>query len=100
MKEEILRRLENDLDVDFKKDDGDILSEYYDYYISIASSYSNCLKDDERLIPFVYFAIKSAYIRRGDEGMASSNEGGLSYSYLDIEEKLKKDVLAIRKANF
>lgn len=43
-------------------------------------------KDDEKLYPYVYKAVKSAYLLRGDEGSSSSTEGSLSTSYEDIEE--------------
>ena len=38
-----------------------------------------------------------AYLRRGKEASSSNSEGGLSDSFLDIEEKLKKDIKSIRK---
>lgn len=100
MKEEMIEQLTKDLDVNYIKTDEDILSYLIDNYMSIASDYSNRSKDDEKLIPYVYTAVKSAYLRRGNEELISGNEGGISSNYLDIEEKLKKDVLAIRKGNF
>lgn len=96
MKEKMLERLKKDLSVNFKNGDDSILSDFIDDYISIASNNSNRKKDDEKLYPYVYKAVKSAYLLRGDEGSSSSNEGSLSTSYIDIEEKLAKDVRAIR----
>ena len=92
----MINKLKVDLSVNFKSGDDSILSDFIDDYISIASNNSNRHKDDEKLYPYVYKAVKSAYLRRGDEGSKSSTEGSLSTSYEDIEEKLAKDVRAIR----
>lgn len=100
MKEEMIGQLIKDLDVNYINTNKDILSRFIDNYMSIASDYSNRSKDDEKLIPYIYNAVKSAYLRRGNEELKSGNEGGISSNYLDIEEKLKKDVLAIRKGYF
>lgn len=96
MKDKMLDRLKKDLSVNFKNGDDSILSDFIDDYISIASNNSNRRKDDTKLYPYVYNAVKSAYLKRGDEGSSSSTEGSLSTSYIDIEEKLAKDVRAIR----
>lgn len=92
----MLDRLKKDLSVNFKNGDDSILSDFIDDYISIASNNSNRRKDDTKLYPYVYNAVKSAYLKRGDEGSSSSTEGSLSTSYIDIEEKLAKDVRTIR----
>lgn len=96
MKDKMLDRLKKDLSVNFKNGDDSILSDFIDDYISIASNNSNRRKDDTKLYPYVYNAVKSAYLKRGDEGSSSSTEGSLSTLYIDIEEKLAKDVRAIR----
>ena len=96
IKTKMLERLKRDLSVNFKNGDDSVLSDFIDDYISIASDNSNRRKDDEKLYPYVYNAVKSAYLRRGDEGSSSSTEGSLSTSYIDIEEKLAKDVRTIR----
>ena len=96
IKTKMLERLKRDLSVNFKNGDDSVLSDFIDDYISIASNNSNRRKDDEKLYPYVYNAVKSAYLKRGDEGSSSATEGSLSTSYIDIEEKLAKDVRAIR----
>lgn len=96
MKDKMLDRLKKDLSVNFKNGDDSVLSDFIDDYISIASNNSNRRKDDEKLYPYVYNAVKSAYLKRGDEGSSSSTEGSQSTSYIDIEEKLAKDVRAVR----
>ncbi|MCX4366188.1 MAG: hypothetical protein OSJ70_10525 [Bacilli bacterium] len=95
-KTKMVTRLKSDLSVNFKDGDDSILSDFIDDYISIASNNSNRRKDDEKLYPYVYNAVKSAYLKRGDEGSSSATEGSLSTSYIDIEEKLAKDVRAVR----
>lgn len=95
-KNKMLKRLKDDLSVNFKTGDDSILSDFIDDYISIASNNSNRSKDDEKLYPHVYKAVKSAYLLRGDEGSSSSTEGSLSTSYEDIEEKLAQKVRSIR----
>ena len=95
-KTNMLERLKKDISVNFKVGDDSVLSGFIDNYISIASDNSNRKKNDEKLYPYVYNAVKSAYLKRGDEGSSSSTEGSLSTSYIDIEEKLAKDVRAIR----
>lgn len=95
-KSKMISRLKADLGANFNEGDDSILSDFIEDYISIASNNSNREKNDERLYPYVYQAVKSAYLKRGDEGSSSASEGSLSTSYLDIEEKLAKDVRAIR----
>lgn len=95
-KTNMLERLKSDISVNFKVGDDSVLSGFIDDYISIASDNSNRKKNDEILYPYVYNAVKEAYHRRGDEGSSSSTEGSQSTSYIDIEEKLAKDVRNVR----
>ena len=91
--------LKTDLGNNYHEEDDVVLTTLIDKYSSIASNTSNREINDSKLTPYIYIAVKEAYLRRGDEGSTSSNEGGLSTSYIDIEEKLRKDCLAIRKKN-
>lgn len=93
MKEKIIM----DLSDNFKTGDEEIIEEYVKLYGTIASNISNRKVDDEKLYPYIYNAVKAAYIRRGGEGKASETVGSISESYEDIEDKLKKDVIAVRK---
>ncbi len=77
--------------------DKDIINNFIDYYLEIASNASNRDLLDTKLIPYVKTAVVMAYLRRGKEASSSNSEGGLSDSFLDIEEKLKKDIKSIRK---
>ena len=92
MKEKVI----TDLGPNFKNGDDSIIENYINLYSSIASDNSNRKKDDEMLYPYIFEAVKESYLRRGDEGSSSSTEGSLSTSYVDIVEKLKKDVRSIR----
>lgn len=65
-------------------------------YKLIASNESNCKKDDSLLIPYIKEAVISAYLRRGKEGNSSNSEGGISDTYIDIADKLRKDVKSVR----
>lgn len=85
-----------DLDANFKKGDELIIEDYIEFYSSIASDNSNRNKDDEKLYPYIYEAVKEAYGRRGNEGTTSSNESGFNVSYIDIVKKLKEDVKSVR----
>ena len=96
----MLDQIKNDLGTNYHEANDDVLKGLISYYTQIASNASNRNKYDKMLEPYVYIAVKEAYIRRGDEGTSSSNEGGLSASYVDIEEKLRKNVRCIRKGNF
>lgn len=92
MKEKIIA----DLSFNFKSGDDNIIEDYINDYSIIASNNSNRRKNDEKLFPYIKKAVIEAYLRRGDEGSSSSTEGSLSTSYIDIEEKLAKDVRAVR----
>lgn len=93
MQDEIIK----DLGDNFKKGDEEIIKKFIDLYGTIASNSSNRKTNDKRLYPYIYNAVKAAYIRRGSEGKASETVGSISDSYDDIEAKLKRDVITVRK---
>ena len=95
----MIAKLILDLGSNYHSDES-VLDNLIDYYTKIASYTSTRPTTDEKLEPFIYTAVKEAYLRRGDEGSSSSSVGGLSTSYTDIEEKLRKDVVSIRLGNF
>lgn len=97
---DIIDLLKADLADNYHSENDDVIEEMIKHYSKIASHASNRKENDEELIPYIVTAVKSAYLRRGDEGSSSSNEGGLSSSYIDIEEKLRKDCLTIRVGKF
>lgn len=96
----MVEKVKKDLADNYHESSDEVITELIERYTGIASDASNRKKTDEKLTPYIFTAVKEAYLRRGDEGSTSSNEGGLSSSYVDIEEKLRKDVLAIRIPRF
>lgn len=92
MKEKIIAYLSTN----YKSGDDKIIENYIEDYSLIASHNSNRKKDDDKLFPYIKTAVVEAYIRRGDEGSSSSSEGGMSTQYIDIEQKLAKDVRTVR----
>ena len=92
MAEEIKRneidKIIDDLGTNFRNDEV-VLKEILEEINSIAFDISNN-KNKEQLFPYVK---KATYIRRGAEGMTSSSEGSESYSYEDITERLRNDII-------
>lgn len=88
--------LKKDLADNYHDKDDVVINNMIDHYSMIASNASNRKKDDKVLEPYIFLAVKEAYLRRGDEGTTASNEGGLSSSYIDIEEKLIRDIRSKR----
>lgn len=74
------------------RNDKDVLEDILEEISSIAFDISNN-KDTKKLFPYIKKAVKATYIRRGAEGMNSSSEGGESYSYEDIIERLRNDII-------
>lgn len=97
IKNKIKARVETQLEFDYDEANSGIIDNFIEDYLQIASDNSNRLTTDEKLIPYVKNAVIEAYNRLGDEGNKSSSEGSQSYSFVDIEEKLAKDVRSIRK---
>lgn len=96
----IIEVIKKDLADNYRSGDDEVIKEYIKLYTKIACSTSNRSEDDDSLVPYIYIAVKEAYLRRGDEGNISSSESGRSRSYIDIEEKLRKDCMSIRRGNF
>lgn len=89
----MLEKIKKDLGINFNSDDTNVLEDILGNMTTIASNASNRKKEDPKLVPYIFTATKSAYIKRGDEGKKSSNEGSISASYEDIEEKLCNDII-------
>ncbi len=96
IKNDFINSLKNDISVNYHENDDKVLTELLEFYLEKASDSSNRKITDKKLLPYVYDAVKSSFMRRGDEGKNSSSEGGISSSYLDIEKKLRIDVREIR----
>ncbi len=61
-----------------------------------AYDFSHLKTKKERLHPYIKEATISEYNQRGYEGMLSRNEGGISSSFRDILEKMRKDIVRAR----
>lgn len=89
----MLEKIIEDLGANYKDDDREVLKDILEEVSSIASNISNRKKDDEKLFPYIKKAVKSMYLTRGAEGLASRNEGSISSSYEDIVDKLRNDII-------
>lgn len=78
------------------RNDMETITDLITDYTQIVCDVSGRDKNDAKIVPIVKQAVISSYLRLGDEGTTSSNEGSLSSSYLDIEEKIRKDAKSIR----
>lgn len=96
---DLLEKIKLQLGDNYNETSENLLNSLIDDYTELASNYSNRGTDDEMLIPYVKTAVISAYLRRGKEGSSSSNVGGMSDNFSDIEDKLKHDIQTIRVLN-
>ena len=74
------------------RDDEEVLKEILEEVNSIAFDISHN-SNKEQLFPYVKRAVKAIYLTRGGEGLQSQNVGSMSYSYEDIIEKLRNDII-------
>lgn len=93
---EIIQSIINKLGLNYR-DDRDVLEDIYHEMAFIASDASHRKINDTKLIPYIKNATVEKYLRRGKEGTTGYSEGSESESYIDIEEKLRKDVIHIRR---
>ena len=89
----MLAEIKTDLGANFKTGDDSILTLYIDELTAIALNISNKDSLDTSLEFFVKTAVKSSYLKRGDEGTSGSSEGSLSSSYLDIQNELRNNII-------
>ena len=75
------------------KDNEEVLNEILEEVSSIASDISNRPTIDIKLFPYIKKAVKAEYLARGAEGLTSRGEGSQSSSFIDIEEKLRNDII-------
>lgn len=81
-----------ELGANYNTSDSGVLETIYNNIVTIATTTSNSDLNDE-LIPFIKTATKSQYLARGSEGLKSRGEGSISSTFLDIEEKLRADII-------
>lgn len=83
-----------DLGANYREDE-EVLKEILEEVNSIAFNISNN-SDKDKLFPYVKKATKAMYLNRGSEGLKSQNVGSMSYSYEDIIENLRNDIIKNR----
>ncbi len=87
----MLEEIKRQLGINYRNDDLTII-DLLKSYTSVALNISNRVTE-KGLEPYIIKAVLEHYMRMGNEGLSSSNEAGISYSYIDIEEKLRKDII-------
>lgn len=87
-----IEKIKDDLGANYRDKDEEVLKEILEEVSSIASDISNN-KDTNKLFPYIKKAVKAIYLTRGSEGLQSHNVGSMSYSYEDIIEKLRNDII-------
>lgn len=88
----MLEEIITQLGYNYKQEDASILIDLIKSYTDIALNISNNKK--EILMPYIKEAVISHYLRLGNEGMSGSNEGSISSSYIDIQQKLRNDIVS------
>ena len=89
----MLEEITADLGANYNSSDESVLQQYIDDLTAIALQISKQTSLNDSLTYLVKEAVKSSYLRRGDEGKSGSSEESLSSSYLDIQDKLRKDII-------
>lgn len=92
----MLEQIKARLGANYIENTNDIIQDIIDDVTFIACDASNRKSTDEKLIPYIKKAVIAEYNARGSEGMLSRNEGGISSSFSDIEQKLRTDLLQVR----
>lgn len=92
----MLEQIKERLGANYYDNTDSVLEDIIQDMTSIACDASNRKKDDEKLFPYIKKAVISEYNQRGAEGLLSRNEGSVSSSFVNIEEKLRKDLIQIR----
>jgi hypothetical protein len=82
-----------DLGANYKNNDNVVLTEILEEFKSIASDISGRPTTDTKLFPYAKKATISEYLARGAEGLSSKAEGNQSNSFIDIEDKLRNDII-------
>jgi hypothetical protein len=92
-KKENIDKIIADLGANYREEDKEVLNEILEEVTSIASDISNREQDDEKLFPYIKKATKAIYQTRGAEGLQSQGVGSISYSFEDVIEKLRNDII-------
>lgn len=93
---ELVEKVKRNLGPNFKESDSKVLTEIVEDLLTIASNISHRKTIDKKLYPLVNKASRAEYIARGNEGISSNSEGGISNSYYKIVDELKADIISNR----
>ena len=88
----IINQIIAELGTNYNTSDLSVLETIYGNIVTIATTTANTDLTDE-LIPYIKTATKAEYLARGSEGLKSRGEGSISNTFLDIEEKLRADIV-------
>lgn len=89
----MIEQIITELGDNYNNADNSLLEEMINDMELIAKNISNRANLDGILNPYIKKSVKSAYLLRGNEGMNSRNEGSISTTYEDIQEKLRNDII-------
>lgn len=93
--EKIKIMLKKKLGANFRDGTEDVLFEIYKemYSIALNTSHLNSRNKEELLYPYVEDATISKYLSMGAEGLSGRNEGSQSSTFIDIEDKLRNNII-------
>ncbi|MDO4282351.1 MAG: hypothetical protein Q4D02_01830 [Clostridia bacterium] len=93
--EEIIEKIKNVLGANYRENTEELIEDTYNemYSIALNTSHLKSSNKEELLYPYIKEAVVSKYIRMGAEGMSNRNEGSESSSFIDIEEKMRNDII-------
>lgn len=92
----MLEQIKERLGANYIENTDNVLQDIIGDMTSIAVDASNRKENDKKLFPYIKKATISEYLQRGAEGLLSRNEGSISSTFIDTEEKLRKDLVDIR----
>lgn len=70
-----------------------LLHDLWSQWESIALDICNVAESNDSIRNIVTDTVAAAFLRRGDEGTTGSGAGGQSYSYTDLFESMKKQLV-------
>ena len=88
----MLEEIKRQLGANYRQSDEQLLLELIQKYTAVALNISN-RNSEQGLEMYIADAVISHYIRLGNEGLNSSNEASISYVYVDIQNKMRNDIV-------
>lgn len=81
------------LDFNYKEEDKNVVKDIYKDIEINALNISKLKVGKERLIPIIKKYTRIEYMRRGNEGISSSSENGINYTYEDVIKNMKQEII-------